>query len=874
MKKTIVLVSILFWGYTIFGQEANHPSDAQIPQEIRDKDQLFDQLYQLKEGDLNRLKGTGYLPYQRDRYFYEQRRQFDGSSSVDNRWDQFVALQAFGGESSGPTANWESIGPTEMDGHGGRIISHAFDPLVEDVLWVGSATGGLWLTENAGESWTSMTDNIPSTGVGAVAIHPQDSDILVIGTGEGYSPPGISIKGGIGTFKSIDRGSTWLPTNFNYPVAAGVSVLKLSWHPSNFKVIWMAATNGLWKSEDMGDTWNLILGDGSNHQSFIFDDIIIQQNNPDIIFVSREGFGIFKSTNGGANFTQLGGGLPTSDLNFISMEQCTAQPDVLYASITKASDFSLMGVYKSTNNGSNWTQLGNTPNAFCVTNVLGTFCQGWYNNTISVSPVDPDLVFFGGITFWRSDDGGVNWEQKDRSICANCGDTPTCATYVDHHDFGFDPHDPTRCFSFNDGGVSRSADSGDCWESANQGLVTAQYYAIASGRSNPDIVSGGLQDHGLFAANIANGLNWERWGFFDGADVEVDPVSSNRLYGTWINGSYWRSLNGTNTFATQITNGINLNENSGAHFAPIRMHPTDPTILLGSTQQGIYRTENSGASWQKNHNANVVTDLAFSQASPNICYAASWNGGSWFFHRSEDSGITWTITNNSPGWRVTDIKTSGTNPNVVFASRNSINPNTPHIYKSMDRGDNWIPIQGDLPDITVNAIAVNFADDEVIYAATDFGVYITIDGGTTWTPFNENFPISYVFDIEYNPTDHKLRAATHGRGVWISDAFGDPLGIEDRALGSSFDFVVFPNPTEGEFTIAMSPGNREELVEVSILNFLGQTIAILGEDALVATDQGLQWSVTDTMRQQSNGIYFVKVRTSNFTHTRKLLLSK
>jgi photosystem II stability/assembly factor-like uncharacterized protein len=869
MKKKILFIATLYlFTINLISQEGLLPSKAIVPEEIIEMDKYFNNLYEENGKDLSKMKGTGYMQFVRSRNFYEQRRNFEGKIDNLNRWNKFENIRSNPNRNSGPLANWESIGPTDMDGHGGRIISHAFDPINPDVLWVGGASGGLWLSEDGGSSWQSKSDDIPATGVGGIAINPVDSNMIVIGTGEGFAPPGLVMRGGIGVFRSIDGGTTWLPTSFAFPVVTAVSVLKMAWHPTDVNKVWMAATNGLWRSDDMGQNWTAVFGDGTNHQNFIFNDIIIQESNPDIIFVAHEGVGVFKSTNGGTNFNLLTNGIPTTDINFISIDQCKSQPDILYASIARQSTLGLHGVYKSEDNGTSWAQIPNVPDAFCTTNGLGTFCQGWYDNTIAVGPNDPDLVLFGGITFWRSTNGGLNWEQKDRSACSGCVDTPACATYVDHHDLGFDPHNPNTCYSFNDGGVSKSDDLGNCWESKNDGLVTAQFVSVASGTTDTNVVIGGLQDHGLMGANISNGLHWERWGFFDGANVRVDHENEDRFFGTWINGSYWRSINGTNSLATQITNGIDLNENSTFHFAPLDMDPNNSLIILGSTQQGIYRSSSRGNNWEKVHSASIVSDLSFSRANPDYCYAAAWTGSTWNFYRSEDNGQTWNVTQNAPGWRVTDVETSGINPLVVFASRNSINSNNPHIYKSNDGGENWTSIQGDLPDLIVNAIAVDQRSDDVIYAATDLGLFITIDGGQQWTEFNEGMPITFVMDIEINEEDRKLRAATMGRGVWIADAYPIELGIEDSIFENSF--VIYPNPSDGDFTIEFS--NTIEIKEIAILNFLGQEIKTLSETEI--GQELINVSITNMMRLQSNGVYFIKVKTKNQYYTKKLILNK
>ncbi|WP_422104063.1 T9SS type A sorting domain-containing protein [Winogradskyella sp.] len=866
---------IILWGFcTLFAlhisaQSTSSPTNGIVPQTILDHDNYYKQLLHDVDHDLSQLKGSGYMQYMRERRFYEQRRNVEGLGAVSDRWRIFQNVRTLGERSgTGPMANWQNIGPIDMDGHGGRMISHAFDPNDPDVVWGGSASGGLWLSEDAGANWMPMTDNIPSTGVGSVVVKPDDSDTIIIGTGEGYSPPGIVLKGGIGVFKSTDRGLTWLPTNFSYASSLGVSVLKITWHPTNTDILWMAATNGLWKSVDGGDTWSVVFGDGTNHQNFIFDDIIIQDNNPDIIFVAQENVGIHKSVDGGDTFTLLTNGLPTNNVNFISIDQCNSSPDVLYTSIIRASDTGLEGLYKSIDNGASWTRLFSAPNAPCTFNsVLGLFCQGWYNNTVAVSPTNPDLVLLGGITFWRSSDGGTTWEQKDRSICPTCQETPACATYGDHHDLGFSPHNADIIYSFNDGGVSKSTDGGSCWAHANNGLVNAQFLSVGSGRSDTNIVIGGLWDHGLQGANIANGLNWERWGWFDGVEAIVDPINPSIFYGTWINGTYWKTSNGTNTVSTQITAGINLSENTGTHFAPLAVHPTSPNILLGSTQQGIYKSDNEGGFWVKKLNASIITEIAFSQADPTVCYAAAWTGTSWSVYKSNDTGETWQ-QGPAPGWRMTDIATSGINAQTLFISRNSINANTPHIYKSTNGGLIWNSIQGDLPDIQVNAIAVDPNDDDIVYAATDLGVYITINGGTHWTEFNHGLPITFVNDIEYNTSDDKLRIATFGRGIWISDAY-NVLSIDDNDKFE--DVLVYPNPIrDTNISIRFPKDISLDHVKIEVLNYLGQQLYVLKNEELSVSD-----SQTIELKHltlgRSEGVYFLRISSGNASLVKKIV---
>lgn len=812
-------------------------------------------------------EGTGYLPYFRAQWFYDLRKDIHGDAGGLKRWEIFrqIRAQSLGRNGPMPAADWQSVGPTGMEEQGGRMISHAFDPFDSQVIWAGSASGGLWLTEDSGENWQPMTDQIPSTGVGAIAVNPQNSQSVLIGTGEGYNLGSLSILPGLGVFKSNDRGMTWLPTQFNFQQSAGVSGFKLVWSYADTNVVWLAATNGLWKSIDAGQTWVLKKGDGTNQQTAICTDLLQHPTDPDLLYSAFEANGIWKSADGGENWVKLAGGLPTSNINLINIDLCRSQPEVLYASISsgQASNFNLKGLYRSNNAGATWTKIPMAPEAFCPPGF--TACQGWYDNVVAVSPADPEMVWFGGVTLWRSTNGGINWTQHDRYTCQGCAEPPLCRTYVDQHDFAFDPQNPEIVYAFNDGGIFRSINGGDCWEPRNQGLVTAQFYAIASGRSDPGTIVGGMQDHGLQGIKLSEntGLAWDRWGFFDGSDVEVHGANANILYGGWVDGTYRRTNGGVHTLATQITNGINLTENNGFFLALLRQHPNNHLTLLGETSQRLYKTINGGGLWTPVASISGTKVFEFDQNDPNFAYAAAWsNTGAFSFWRSQDGGDSWAPTPANPGWRVTDIKSSPLQAGLIYASRNSINANIPHVYKSADFGDHWTAIQGDLPDLPVNAIAVHPFVPGVVFAATDLGVFITIDDGATWTEYNDNLPVNYTSDIEFNPADTTLRIGTLGRGAWITRAWmpEDVTSAKAPIVQRSFGILnLAPNPAGS--TVWMNyflenPAN----IELAVLNIMGQKVAILYAGKQLAGEYSTSWDRVMTNGIQAKaGIYYVRL---------------
>ncbi len=827
-------------------------------------------------------EGTGYLPYLRERRLYELRKDYRGDAGGTRRWDTFRQFRSRTLDRGGPTpaANWQNLGPNKMEEMGGRMISHAFEPGNSQVIWAGSASGGLWLSENGGDSWQAMTDQIPSTGVGAVAVNPLNSNAVLIGTGEGYTLGSSAIRPGLGVFKSTDRGLSWLPTNFDYQQAAGVSAFKLVWNYADTNIVWLAATNGIWKSTDAGTTWILKKGDGTNHQTSVCNDLAQHPSNPDILYAAIEANGIWKSTDGGENWVKSSTGLPNTNIDFMSLDLCRDQPEVLYTSISsgQATSFNLRGLYRSDNGGDSWEKIETAPEAFCPTGV--SFCQGWYDNVVAVSPTDPNVVWLGGASLWRSTNGGQNWTQHDYYACSSCPLPQNCRTYVDQHDFAFDPQNPQTVYVFNDGGVSKSTDSGTCWQPKNEGLVTGQFYAIAAGHSDPGTIITGTQDHGLQGIKLSENTNlaWDRWGFFDGSDVEVHGSNANVLYGGWVDGRYFRTFNGVHSLATQITNGINLNENTGFYFAILRKHPQEHFTLLGATAQRLYKTTNGGSLWTPVATMTEPRVFEFDQNDPNYAYAAAWSfNGTWSFWRSENGGDTWAQTPNNPGWRVTDIKSSPLQSGLVYVSRNSNLPNVAHIYKSSNFGNSWVSIQGDLPDIPVNAIAVHHFVPGVVFAATDLGVFVTIDDGQHWTEYNDHLPVTFAMDIQFNPADTTVLVGTLGRGAWRTKAWmlDAPSTANEPVQKSGFGIrLLSPNPANEAVQVEYFLEKPAD-VRVEVLNVLGQNVATIFSGKQTAGEHQISWNgLMENGLRATAGLYFVRLTVGQKSSTKKLSWQK
>ena len=653
-----------------------------------------------------------------------------------------------------PVADWRSCGPSNQSG---RIISHAFDPFNSDILWAGSATGGLWKTENSGDSWQPMSDGIPSLAIGAIGIDPQNNQNMLIGTGEGYLLASGFLYG-VGVLKSNDGGLTWQMTALSFDDSLKFASLAIAWDYLNSDLVYIATTFGIYKSEDGGDTWELKLpGTATTIQ--------MHPQQPNILFAALQPYdtddgGIYRSTDDGENWELLTNGLPpSSEFGFTSMSICESFPDVMVIGVANnlesGSVGTLRGVFKSSDGGDTWIQLPSTIDFYCYPEPYEYICQGWYNNTIRISPSDTNKIFSAGIYFYKTIDGGMTWDFSDN--------VPGSENYMhpDHHSFGVDPENDSRLFDFNDGGVYKSVDDGLTWENMNNGLMTTQFYYIACAASDKNVVMGGTQDNGIWYNNENDTeTEWEQYTYGDGFQCAIDFEDPDNMYATELFQGRMRSKNGGNSFQ-EINNGIT---ESNYFIVPLIMHPSNSNILFTASNSRIYKTTNTGDDWENVAQISNITMFCFDHVNPEIMYACidPYYDNSKIYI-SIDGGESWERA-DEPGNKITDIETDPYAAGVLYATRSRYTAGT-QVWKSLDYGESWTNISGDLPTIPANTIAIDERNSDYLYVGTNLGVFVSINGGAEWTSYNDNFPNVIVDDLIYFPSDTTLRAGTHGRGV-------------------------------------------------------------------------------------------------------------
>ncbi|MBK6544619.1 MAG: T9SS type A sorting domain-containing protein [Saprospiraceae bacterium] len=807
-------------------------------------------------------------PLEREQQFHQQRKFADGS--LPELWQQFVASRTknLNKITSVPSAYWYNLGPDGMDSVTGRMTCHSFNPYNSQIILAGASSGGIWKSYNGGDTWQVLSDKLPSLWISAIAINPSDTNHILMGTGF-YMGPSITLQPGIGVLESFDGGNTWNPNSFAYPFSAGVSVNRIIWDKTNLNNVYLATTNGLWVSRDMGMNWTSPLAGGIS-------DLDLVTTSTNILYASVHSAGIYQSTDSANTWVQLTNGLPaSSSVHRITLDVCDSFPQFIVASIINPTDFSVKGVYKTSDGGNFWSAMTGIPNFAGVT---ATVFLGWYVNMVDISPIDTNIIFLGSCKLFLTDNCGVTWAEKDYYPFFPTNGPYTGIVHPDIWDLGFQPDNPSIVYCFNDGGVNKSYDNGNYWLKKNKNLVTAQIYQLSSFRGDTVRIIAGLQDNGLhYLDNTGGNISWKLWGQSDGCSVAYDPNNPNKVYGDYPNGNHKKSSNvsagiGASTNFNSGIVGINSNP---FHFA-LAHHPTLSNILYTSNDTRIFKSTN-GTSWTTAATISNIKSIEISENNPSTIYASAFawsNINSHSFYISYDDGANWTPTTNSPGWRVTDIEADPNNYGTVYATQNSPFIANPHVYKSTDHGDTWTSVGSGLPDVPTNAITVNPYNSDVVYVATDLGVYISEDAGLSWNDYNDNLPQYIIMDMHYHKMDSTLRIGTLGRGVWKTKSIPSSFtGINTLSGNANAIVNIYPNPFTFNIFIELNVSKTSHFT-ISILNTLGQEIKLLHNGLLQNGKQTIQWSGNNSIGKNcSNETYYLEIKNKSIKRTYKIIKS-
>ena len=796
---------------------------------------------------------------------------------------------------------WESIGPTNI---GGRTLALAIHPENPDILFVGSASGGLWKSTTGGSglnAWEYVPTGHQVLGVAAIDIDANNPNTMFIGTGEAYGSsenyPGIgpvrTTRGsyGIGILKSTDGGLSWTKS-LDWSLNQKRSVQKIQINPLRSESIWAATTDGVYKSTDGGDSWSNI------HSVTMATDIIINPLDTNMVFVAHggmgsDGHGIYRTQDGGETFSKanlLVGGGPFEYKGKAVLSMSSEKPNIIYASIGN-SDGSLnyededikTWVMKTEDFGETW-------NLVFSSNDIYARVQGWYAHAIAVHPSNENIVWGAGQPFslYKSTDGGIDFLEADMANTAGTTDDrendvyPYLSNWADHHDIIFHPTMHDTIYFINDGGIFKTTDGGITIENCNSGYQTVQFYnGVSNSNTKENLFLGGLQDN---SSVIYEGdFNWRREYSGDGAWTALNQDDNNIAYLSAQFGEaivsydlfkggllYWAMPRGRDSQGNEI-----FPRDEANFITPYILSPADnQTMYMGGER--IYKYNALSQNWTTTNNGyrldgNAMSALAGSEQDPNVVYAASSPKLQRpHIYRTANGGDTWRqITRDLPDRFPTDLAVDPNNDLIAYVTFGGFE--TSHVFRTENGGESWEDIGQNLPDVPTWSITVNPNNSSHLFVGNEIGVYQSVDSGKNWQNINGNLPDAvFAIDLIVSRSNSKLRLATHGNGAYEID-IKQLTNTEDfNNTIKGFELLQnYPNPFNPSTSISyILP--KDSFVTLEIFNSLGQRV-----EQLVSTQQSAgKYVINFDGSNMSSGTYFYKLTTPSFSETKKMILIK
>jgi photosystem II stability/assembly factor-like uncharacterized protein len=773
---------------------------------------------------------------------------------------------------------WQEIGPHNI---GGRTLAVAMNPQNPQTLWAGAASGGLWRTFNTGvgpDAWDLVDTGFPVLGVSSIAIAPQDSNTLFIGTGEVYGYQnalgGLAIRltrgsYGIGILKTTDGGQTWNHSlDWSYNQKRGIASLAM--HPTDPDIVYAGTTEGVYKTTDGGASWVQV------HDVLMAMHVVIDRSNPDRVYVAcgdlgSPGTGLYRSTNAGQNWTHLTTGLPSTWSGKGWLDIYEASPNVIYASLAQSE--SGIGLYRSLDYGDSWQLINTTDYA--------TY-QGWYSHWVHVDPTDSTHVLCAGVDIYRSTNGGRTLSRA--SVWSNWyfGNVPPGGpegppdyAHADHHAVIHDPARPDTLYFGTDGGVFLSTDGGQTFAGRNGGYQSTQFYnGFSSALLDNNLAIGGMQDNAT--AIYEGNLGWRRVIGGDGCWTAMHPLQTNIMFGTSQYLAIRKSTNTGQSF-NSATSGIGSDDVAFA--APYVLSPAVPNIMYAGRTK-IYRTSNGASSWSATNSnlpldGNMALAMGISPLSPDWVYVGtaptSTRAGVFL---TTNSGVSWTnVTGNLPDRYPIDIAVDPVDHTIAYVAFSGFG--TGHLFRTTDAGASWSDLSTALPDVPSSAILVDPDYPNVLYFGNDVGVYASTDAGQTWQEYMLGMPsASIVMDLSVVRLERRIRAVTHGNGVYErplidpSAGMGEPEATPAAGLRL---FAATPNPFARATTIRFAV-DQAIPVSVHVYDITGRAVATLLDGRV---ESGEHTVVLDASRLGlAAGVYIARVEARGEVQSQRLVLAR
>lgn len=754
---------------------------------------------------------------------------------------------------------FRSVGPSLTTG---RLSDIAVDPKNPNVWYVAASAGNLWKTDNRGNTWTPIFEQYGSYSLGAVTVDPRDANVVWLGTGENNNQRSVSFGDGI--YKSTDGGKTW--TRMGLENSEHIQNIIVD--PRNSNVVYVTAIGPLWssggdrglyKTTDGGQTWKPML---SISPDAGVTDLAMDPKNPDVLYAAAyqrrravgqligggPESGLYKSTNGGQNWTKLTKGLPSVEIGRIGIGINWRNPKTVYALVTAQRGEG--GFFRSDDAGASWKRIGKRElTAGRGGGGRGAPADDWYRggdpgyyNEIFVDGHDPETIWSLQTNVDRSLDGGKTWVQ-----------VPMPGVHVDHHEIVFDPTDKNHIILGNDGGLYETYDGMKTWRHFTN-LPLSQFYRVNVDTSRPFyMVCGGMQDNGTICgpSRTVNRVgirtsDWYSVGGGDGFQARVDPDDVHTVYAQSQNGSLRRLDLRTGQSVAIRPNAQNSKGGPqpaappeggrgggrGGQGAFGRWHWDAPLITsphvarrIYFAGERVYRSDDRGDSWvalsgdlTRQLDAATIPimgkvwprdSVAFNQATTTLSTITALDESSLLeglIYVGTDDGVIQITEDGGANWRkvekfpevaefayVTDVFASPRDVNTVFATFNNYQRGDfkPYVMKSADRGRSWTSVAGNLPQRSgAWSVVQDHVNANLLFAGLELGVWVTVDGGATWAQLKGGIPTSQARDLHIQRRENDLIVGTFGRGAFILDDYSALRALTPQAL--SEEARLFP----------------------------------------------------------------------------------
>ncbi len=707
---------------------------------------------------------------------------------------------------------WRLVGPFR-GGRAGTVSGVLNDP---NLYYMGTAGGGVWKTTDAGNTWSCISDGYFGGSIGALAVSESDPNVIYVGEGEQTLRGNVSSGNGI--WKSLDAGETWKFIGLE----GSEHISRIRIHPTNPDLVYVAAIGNLWKpnktrgvyrSKDGGQSWEKILYESDKAGA---GDLILDPNNPRILYAAtwqmkRNGYRmdsggpdskLYKSTDGGDTWTDISKykGLPKGPWGIVGIAVSPLDSNRVWAIIEAENG----GVFRSDDAGKNWKKINEN---------RALRQRAWYYSRIYADTQNKDKVYVMNVSYGVSTDGGKTFTLKN-------------APHGDHHDLWIDPNNNSRMVIADDGGAQVSNDGGENWTTYHN-QPTAQFYRVTTDNSFPYRIYGAQQDnstvriaHRTSGSSITES-DWEPTAGGESAHLAPDPKNNDIVYGGTYKGYMMRQ-----DHAVDQTRSINIwpdnPAGSGAEVMKYRFNWNFPVKFSIHDQNTLYAgsnflhvTTNEGQSWkrispdltrglpetikssggpitQDNTGAEFYSNLFAINESPlekGVIWVGSDDG---LIHISKDNGENWENITPPSGMspKLNMINCIDPSPfqkgtAYVAATSYKFGDYTPYLYKTSDYGKTWKVItEGIKSNHYTRAIRADKVREGLLYAGTEWGMYVSFDDGNSWSPFQLNLPITSIRDLHVR--DNDLIAATHGRSFWMIDDLTPLHQLSDEIANAQF----------------------------------------------------------------------------------------